>query len=118
MREVDMIYEIIVTLVFGGLFLIFTKMILNFFRDRKKSPGASLGTSELETLIQRAVEAGTGSIHDRLDHLEHRLDQVDDKIEVRPRALPEVQPLLEVEPATAVEPVAAIDVHHSRSTVR
>ena len=40
MREVDMIYDIIVTLIFGGLFLIFTKMILNFFRDRKKSPGA------------------------------------------------------------------------------
>ena len=107
-----MIYTIIVALVSGGLFLIFTKMILNYLKDRKKSPGASLGTSELEALIQRAVEAGTASIHDRLDHLEHRLDPVDDEIEVRPRALPEAQPLLEVEPA------AAVDVHHSRSTAR
>lgn len=109
-----MIYTIIVTLVSGGLFLIFTKMILNYLRDRKKSPGASLGTSELEALIQRAVEAGAGSIHDRLDHLEHRLDQVDDKIEVRPRALPEAQPLLD----EVIEPAAAIDVHHSRSKAR
>ena len=106
------IYTIIMTLVAGGLLLVFTKMSLNYVRDRKKSPGASLGTSELETLLQRAVEAGTSSIHDRLDHLEDRLDQVDDKIEVRPSALLEAQPLLEVEPA------AALDVHHSRSTVR
>ena len=106
------IYTIIMTFVAGGLFLIFTKMILNYLRDRKKSPGASLGTSELETLLQRAVEAGTTSIHDRLDHLEERLDQVDDKMELRPSALLEAQPLL------AVEPAAAVDVHHSRSTVR
>ena len=112
MREVDMIYDIIVTLVAGVLFLIFTKMILNYFRDRKKSPGASLGTSELGALIERAVEAGATSLHDRLDHMEHRLDQVDDKMEVRPSALLEAQPLLDVEPA------AAIDVHPSRSTVR
>ena len=112
MGEGFMIYTIIVTLVAGGLFLIFTKMILNYLRDRKKIPGASLGTSELEALIQRAVEAGAGSIHERLDHLEDRLDQVDDQMEVRPSALLEAQPLLEVEPA------AALDVHHSRSTVR
>ncbi len=112
MGEGFMIYTIIVTLVAGGLFLIFTKMILNYLRDRKKSPGASLGTSELEAIIQRAVEAGTASLHDRLDHLEHRLDQVDDKMEVRPRALPEAQPLLDIEPA------AAVDVHESRSTAR
>ena len=112
MGEGFMIYTIIVTLVAGGLFLIFTKMILNYLRDRKKSPGASLGTSELEALIQRAVEAGTTSLHDRLDHLEDRLDQVDDKMEVRPSALLEAQPLLDVEPA------AAVDVHPSRSTVR
>ena len=114
MGEGFMIYTIIVTLVSGGLFLIFTKMILNYLRDRKKSPGASLGTSELEALIQRAVEAGAASIHDRLDHLEHRLDQVDDKIEVRPRALPEARPLLD----EVIEPAAAVDVHHSRSTTR
>ena len=60
MGEGFMIYTIIVTLVSGGLFLIFTKMILNYLRDRKKSPGASLGTSELEALIQRAVEVGAG----------------------------------------------------------
>jgi len=112
MGEGFMIYTIIVTLVAGGLFLIFTKMILNYLRDRKKSPGASLGTSELEALIQRAVEAGATSLHDRLDHLEDRLDQVDDKMEVRPSALLEAQPLLDVEPA------AAVDVHPSRSTVR
>ncbi len=113
MTEIEFaIYTIILTLVAGGLFLILTKMILNYLRDRKKSPGASLGTSELETLIQRAVEAGTGSIHERLAHLEERLDQVDDQVEVRPSALLEAQPLL------AVEPAAAVDVHHSRSTVR
>ncbi len=114
MDEGFMIYTIIVTLISGGLFLIFTKMILNYLRDRKKSPGASLGTSELEALIQRAVEAGAASIHDRLDHLEHRLDQVDDKIEVRPSALPEAQPLL----GEVIEPAAAVDVHHSRSMAR
>ena len=114
MGEGFMIYTIIVTLVAGGLFLIFTKMILNYLRDRKKSPGASLGTSELEALIQRAVEAGAASLHHRLDHLEHRLDQVDDKIEVRPRALPEAQPFLD----EVIEPAAAVDVHESRSTAR
>jgi len=113
MTEIEFaIYTIILTLVAGGLLLIFTKMILNYLRDRKKSPGASLGTSELEALIQRAVEAGATSLHDRLDHLEDRLDQVDDKMEVRPSALLEAQPLLDVEPA------AAVDVHPSRSTVR
>ena len=106
------IYTIIMTLVAGVLFLIFTKMILNYFRDRKKRPGASLGTSELGALLQRAVEAGTVSLHDRLDHLDDRLDQVDDKMELRPSALPEAQPLLDVEPA------AAVDVHPSRSTMR
>ncbi len=114
MDEGFMIYTIIVTLISGGLFLLFTKMILNYLRDRKKSPGASLGTSELEALIQRAVEAGAASLHDRLDHLEHRLDQVDDKIEVRPRALPEAQPFLD----EVIEPAAAVDVHESRSTAR
>ena len=115
MSELDFaIYTIILTLVAGGLFLILTKMILNYLRDRKKSPGASLGPSELETLLQRAVEAGTTSIHDRLDHLEERLDQVDDQMEVRPHALLEMQPLLD----EVIEPAAAVDVHPSRSTVR
>ena len=92
MDEDFMIFVILVTLISGGLFLIFTKMILNFFRDRRKNKGASMGTSELEMMIQRAVEAGTVSLHDRLDDLEQRIESVDDKIEARPKALPEAQP--------------------------
>ena len=105
MDEDFMIFVILVTLVSGGLFLIFTKMILNFFRDRRKSKGASMGTSELEAMIQRAVEAGTVSLHDRLDDLEQRLDDVGEKIEARPKALPEAQSTLlqdVVEPAASV----------------
>lgn len=92
MREEDMIFIIVVTLISGGLFLIFMKMVLNFFMERRKGKGASMGTSELETMIQRAVEGGTASLHDRLDDLEQRLDDVGEKLEARPKALPEAQP--------------------------
>ncbi len=90
MREEDMIFIIITLLISGGLFLIFTKMILNYFRDRRKGKGASMGTSELEAMIERAVEAGTASLHDRLDDLEQQFDGVGEN-EVRPKALPEAQ---------------------------
>ena len=107
-------FVIVVTLISAGFFLLLAKMILSHFKDRRRETGASLGTSELETIIQRAVEAGTASLHDRLDHLEHRLDEVDEKSERLPRALPEAQPLLE----EVIEPAAAFDVHEPRSTAR
>ncbi len=104
MREEDMIFIVITLLISGGLFLIFTKMILNYFRDRRKGKGASMGTSELEAMIERAVEAGTASLHDRLDDLEQQFDGVGEKIEVRPKALPEAQTSAmlhnDIEPAT------------------
>lgn len=89
------LFIVVLTLVSAGFVLLLTRMILSHFKDRRKSTGASLGTSELETMIQRAVEAGTASIHDRLDHLEHRLDAVDDTVEMRPKALLEAQGLLD-----------------------
>lgn len=91
MDEEFMIFVVLVTLVSGGLFLIFTKMILNFFKDRRRSKGASLGTGELEAMIQRAVETGTASLHDRLDSLEQRLDGASEPVAASPKALPEAQ---------------------------
>ena len=41
-----------------------------------------MGTIELETMIQRAVEAGSVSLHDRLDDLEQRLDEVGEKLRI------------------------------------
>ena len=105
MDEDLMVFVVMVTLVSGGLFLIFLKMILNFFRDRKRSQGASMGTSELEALIQRAVEAGTASLHDRLDDLEQRLEEGAGEADARPKALPAAQARIE-DVIEAVEPAA------------
>ena len=92
MDEDFIVFIIVLTLIAGGIFLIFTKMILNFFRDRRKSKGDALDADELERMIQRAVEAGTLSLHDRLDDLEQKLEGVGEKVEARPKALPEAQP--------------------------
>ena len=102
-------FIIIMTIVSAGFFLLLAKMILSHLKERRKGMSASLGTSELEAIVQRAVEAGTASIHERLDDLEHRLDEVDETM--RPKALPEAQPLLELEPA---EP---LDQHESHRAV-
>lgn len=83
MNEDLMVFIVMVTLISGGIFLLFIKLILSFFRDRRGAKGATLGASELEEMIERAVEAGTASLHDRLDDLEARLDK--DKA---PAALP------------------------------
>lgn len=91
MDEELVIFVVLVTLISSGFLLILTKMILSFFRDRRKGAGASMGTSELEALIQRAVEAGTISLHDRLDDLEQRVEGIQDTIEARPRVLPEAR---------------------------
>ena len=112
MDDEFMIFVILVTLVSGGLFLIFTKMILNFFRDRRAGKGSSMGTSELEALIQRAVEAGTLSIHDRLDDLEERLDGVGERVEIRSKALPEAQAASRIE--QVVEPIETAEVSEIR----
>ena len=103
MDEEFIMFVVLITLIAGGFFLIFTKMILNFFRDRRKSSNASVGTSELEAMIQRAVEAGTLSLHDRLDDLEQRVEEVHDKMEAQPKALPEARPSALFE--DVVEPV-------------
>jgi len=112
MDEDLMVFVILVTLISGGLFLIFVKMILNFFKDRRRSKGASMGTSELEAMIQRAVEAGTASLHDRLDMLEQGLDEVHDLVEARPKALPEAEAALRIE--DVVEPVEMDESRRSR----
>ncbi len=111
MDEDFMVFIIVVTLIAGGLFLIFTKMILNFFRDRRGSKGDALDAHELERMIQQAVEAGTVSLHDRLDDLEQKLDGMGEQVAARPRALPEAQPsvLLHTE-----EEAAALIIEESR----
>ena len=81
MNEDLMVFVVMVTLISGGIFLLFIKLILSFFRDRQGAKGATLGAGELEAMIERAVEAGTASLHDRLDDLEARLDHT-------PAALP------------------------------
>lgn len=103
MDEDFIMFVVLITLIAGGFFLIFTKMVLNFFRDRRKSTDASVGTSELEAMIQRAVEAGTLALHDRLDDLEQRVEGVQDTVEAQPRALPEARPSALFE--EVVEPV-------------
>lgn len=111
-----MVFTVLLTVISGGLFLILVKMILNFFREKRQGTGASLGTGELEAMIQRAVEAGNASLHDRLDDLEGRLDQVDDWLKDEQKALPAAQaPLLVDE---VIEQGAASDERRSRSRVR
>ena len=58
MSPEEMVFTVILTAIFGSLFLVFIKMILNFFREKRQSNGASLGAGELEAMIQRAVETG------------------------------------------------------------
>ncbi len=106
MDEDLIMFVVLITLISGGFVLILTKMILNFFRDRRKGAESSMGTSELEAMIQRAVEAGTISLHDRLDDLEQRVEDVHDKVEVQPRALPEARPSALFE--EVVEPVEQV----------
>ena len=106
-------FVIVLTLVSAGFFLLLARMILSHLKDRRKGTGASLGTSELEAIVQRAVESGTASLHDRLDQLEHRIEAVDEKVAVPPKALPEAQPLLD----EVIEPAEVLDVHESRRAV-
>lgn len=107
-------FVVFLTIISASFFLLFTKMILRHVRDRRKGAGASLGTSELEAMIERAVEAGSASLHDRLDHLEERLDDLDDKIGARPKALPEARPLLD----DVIEAAAPVEVHEGRRAAR
>ena len=88
MDEEFVVFVVLLTLISGGFFLIFTKMILNFFKERRQTKGASMGTSELEAMMRRVVEASTASLHDRLDDLEQRLDDAE---AVSPKALPAAQ---------------------------
>ena len=116
MDEDFVAFIIVMTLIASGLFLIFTKMILNYLRDRRKGNDASVGASELEAMIQRAVEAGTVSLHDRLDDLEHRLDEVGEKVEAQPKALPEAQPAARLH--TDIERAAPVPVTEVRREER
>ncbi|MFQ5569279.1 MAG: hypothetical protein ACE5G0_06365 [Rhodothermales bacterium] len=103
----DLIFALVALIVSGVFFLAFTKMILSHFRDRRRNRGASLGTSELEALLQKAVEEGNESLHLRLDNLEHRVEQVQVRLDQDQMALPEPDPrsLLEEmrDPAETVE---------------
>jgi hypothetical protein len=107
-------FVIVLTIISAGFFLLMTKMILRYVRDRRKGEGASLGTSELEAMIGRAVETGSASLHDRLDDLEARLDGLEDKLEARPRALPEARPLLD----DVIESAAPVEVREGRRAAR
>lgn len=69
----------------GGFVLILVKMVLNFLRDRRKRNEAEFAQSELETMIHRAVTAGTASLHERIDMLEASVRRLP---ESSPRALP------------------------------
>ena len=107
MDDEFMIFVVLLTLISGGLFLIFTKMILNHFKERRQGKGASLGTSELEAMMQRVVEASTASLHDRLDDLEQQLDEKESARKAVPKSLPAAQPRAVMEdlgvPAEAAE---------------
>ena len=116
MNPQDMVFIIFFTVISGGLFLAFVNMMLNFFKEKRQSKGASLGAGELEAMIQRAVEAGNASLHDRLDDLEERLDRVDRGMKGAVKALPAAQPSLLVD--EVIEPGIASEVRAGRSRVR
>jgi hypothetical protein len=107
MRPEEFVFVFIMTVVSGAFFLVLLKMILNFFKDLRQGKDASLGAGELEAMIQRAVEAGTESLHDRLDHLEQQL--------ASPRTLPPHATTLLDE---VMDPDDPANIHESRRAVR
>lgn len=74
------------TLIVFGSITLMVKWTFDYFRDKNKIPvnERSLPVSELQLIIEQAVEEGTRPLRERVDYLERRLDDLKARPELEP----------------------------------
>ncbi len=80
MNMPEEIFIIVVVAIIAGTFSGFVKMVLEYLKDRQATERPTVGatdaltTSELERLIEAAVDRANRGVVDRLDALEDRME--------------------------------------------